>query len=503
MKSAPILQNGRDVGWYAAALGLSVLAVLLSQWLGLAILALLVAVPLGFYLFWRWPETGVYLILALVSFGNEYSQTEWGVRSAADLATIYNLRLIPGLTASLFDLIFVAVLAAWLGRKLLKREAMIWPARRVRLPLVLCLGFVFYGTVLGLYHLPDGFELYHILRELRPFVYLTLMLVMTVDILTRRGQVNGLWWAIVLFAAARGGQGVIRYALGIGRWYYGSQMVYYDYADTILLLAGMVLLLTWLLGQRRWPLSTLALLGAAVVPMAFAFVYSFRRSFWLGAAASLAFLFFYTNNRERWRYLILAGVGGVILLGLVLATGQLDLVEQPVPSITDTQEDSSNYFRLFDTENALNAIYESGTLGLGFGSRYEIVTTVYWLNDFISHVSRASHNGYLYVAMKMGLLGLLSWSLFWLMNLSVCWRLLRHSYSEYRSIGLAVSVILITCALANTFLPLYYNLRPLLMLAAFCSLALAAYQQPKIGSLPDLPGVPHEQVLTKGNENSE
>lgn len=479
MKRMTLTQNGRDVGWYAAAIGLPVVAVLLSQWLGLAILALFIALPIGFYLFWRWPETGVYLILVLVSFGNEYSQTEWGVRSAADLATIYNLRLIPGLTASLFDLIFVAVLAAWLGRKLLKKEAMIWPARRVRFPLLLCLGFVFYGTVLGLYHLPDGFELYHILRELRPFIYLMLMLVMTVDILTRRGQVDGLWWAIVCFAAARGLQGAIRYAAGIGRWYYGSQMVYYDYADTLLLLAGMVLLLTWLLGQRRWSLPRLALLGAAVVPMAFAFVYSFRRSFWLGAAASLALLFFYTNNRERWRYLILAGVGGAILFGLVWGTGQLDLVVQRVASITDTQEDSSNYFRLFDTANALNAIYESGTLGLGFGSRYEIVTTVYWLNDFISHVSRASHNGYLYVTMKLGLWGLLSWSLFWLMNLSVCWRLLGHERGRDRHIGLAVTVILITCALANTFLPLYYNLRPMLMLAVFCSLALAAYQQEK------------------------
>ena len=220
--------------------------------------------------------------------------------------------------------------------------------------------------------------------------------------------------------------------------------------------------------------------------MVFSFVFSFRRSFWIGAAASLGLLFFYANNRERWRYLALVSVGGVVLLGLVLVTGQLDLVVQRVASITDTQEDSSNYFRLFDTENALNAIYESGTLGLGFGSRYEIVTTVYWLNDFISHVSRASHNGYLYVAMKMGLLGLVSWSFFWLMNLSVCWVLLRHSRGRYRHIGLAVSVILIACALANLFLPLYYNLRPLLMLAIFCSLAIAARKQ---ALMPDSPTV--------------
>jgi len=477
MRSETMRQNWGEYGWYAAAITLSVVAVLLNQWLGLAALLLLMALPLGIYLFWRWPEIGVLLILVLISFGNEYSQTEWGVRSSSELATIYNQRIISALPVSVFDLIFVAVLTAWLGRKLVKKEPMIWPARRVWFPMLLCLGFVFYGTVLGLYHLPDGFELYHILRELRPFAYLLLMLVMTVDIITWRGQVELLWWAIILLAAARGVQGIIRYMLGIGRWYYGSQMIYYDYSDTILLLAGMVLLFTWLLRQRRWHLPTLVWLGLAIAPMAFSFVFSFRRSFWIGAAASLGLLFFYANNRERWRYLALASVGGVVLLGLVLATGQLDLVVQRIASITDTQEDSSNYFRLFDTENALNAIYESGTLGLGFGSRYEIVTTVYWLNDFISHVSRASHNGYLYVAMKMGLLGLVSWSLFWLMNLSVCWVLWRHSRGRYRHIGLAVSVVLIACALANAFLPLYYNLRPLLLLAVFCSLAIAARKQ--------------------------
>ena len=486
MNSETMTQNWREYGWYAAAVALSVAAVLLSQWLGLLVLVLFIALPVGIYLFWRWPETGVYLILALVSFGNEYSQTEWGVRSSSDLSTIYNRRILPGLTVSVFDLIFVLVLAAWLGRKLIKKEAMIWPARRVWLPMLLCLGFVFYGTVLGFYYLPDGYELYHILRELRPFVYLLLMLVMAVDVITWRGQVETLWWAIILLAAARGVQGVVRYGLGIGRWYYGSQMVYYDYSDTILLLAGMVLLFTWLLRQPRWHLPTLALLGLAAAPMAFSFVFSFRRSFWIGAALSLVLLFFYTNNRERWRYLTLASVGGVILLGLVLVTGQLDLVLQRVTSITDTQEDSSNYFRLFDNENALNAIYESGTLGLGFGSRYEIVTTVYWLNDFISHVSRASHNGYLYVAMKMGLLGLVSWSFFWLMNLSVCWLLLGQSRGRYRHIGLAVSVILIACAQANFFLPLYYNLRPLLLLAIFCSLAIAARKQ---ALMPDSPTV--------------
>ena len=485
--------NRYEYGGYAAVIGLAVAAVLLGQWFGLAALLLLAAVPVAFYLFYRWPETGVFLILALVSFGNEYSQTDWGVRSAADLATIYNRQIIPGLTASVFDLIFAAVLAAWLGRKWLKREPFVWPARPLRLLLLLCLGFVFYSTILGLYQLPEGFELYHILRELRPFVYLLLMLVMAVDIISLRGKVEILASLIVVLALARGLQGIVRYLLGVGRWYYGSQMIYYDYSDTILLLAGMILLFAWLLGQRRWQLPKLSLLGLAVMPMAFSFIFSFRRSFWIGTAVSLLLLFFYANNREKWRILALSSVGGVLLTGLVLITGQLELVTQRLASVTDTQEDSSNYFRLFDTENALNAIYESGALGMGFGSKYEVVATVYWLDDFISHVSRASHNGYLYVIMKMGLLGLLSWSVFWLMNVWLCFRLLAYENGRFRYIGLAVSVILTACAVANLFLPLYYNVRPLLLLAVFCGLVIAAQSQSRPLAASSAP-VGHERL---------
>ncbi|MCL4267503.1 MAG: O-antigen ligase family protein [Anaerolineae bacterium] len=477
MKQTAVPFNRDDLIWYGAALLTAVGGVLLGQWIGygagLALLAAVVLIPAGLFIFWRRPESSVFLILILVTFGSEYSQTEWGVRSADQLTTIYNRRILPGVIASLFDLIFVAILALWAGRKWLRREPLAWLPRRLWLPVLLSLAFTFYAAILGFYRLPQGYELYHIMRELRPFVYALVLLVTAVDVMTTRGKVYFLWRFIILLAFARGIQGIIRHYLGIGRWYYGTTMVYYDYADTILLLAGIGFLVVWLLGQNRWRLSSLALFGLAVAPMIYSFVFSFRRSFWIGTAVSLALLLFLINRSEKWRYLALAGSGILALAALILLSGQLDLVSQRIVSVTDTQNDPSNYFRIFDTENALNAIYESAGLGMGFGSRYRVVASIYWLHDFISHVSRASHNGYFYLAMKMGLLGLLSWTLFWLANLSICLALLP---GRFRHLGLGVGLVLMASAVANLFLPLYYNLRPMLMLSLFCALAISAWK---------------------------
>jgi O-antigen ligase len=195
-------------------------------------------------------------------------------------------------------------------------------------------------------------------------------------------------------------------------------------------------------------------------------------------------LFFYAGRREQRRYLWLTGLAAPVIAVaamILLGTASFALVGQRVRSITDAQHDPSNYFRVLDTENALNAVYESAGVGMGFGSRYRIVATVPWLAAFIQHVSRASHNGYLYLAMKMGLLGLLSWTWFWLANMGVCLGIARRTDGRFRHIGLAVTLVLIACAVANLFLPLYYNLRPMVLLALFCGLAIAAGQVERNG----------------------
>jgi O-antigen ligase len=501
MNAIPWPTRRREVLGIGAAVIIAVLAVIFAiapgYQVGLANLVALLLLPLALVIFLRRPEIAIYLVFLLLAFFNEYSQTEWGVRSADQLSTLYNWRIVPGLIASVFDLFFAGLVGLWLIRKWLLREPLVWPPRLLWLPIILCLAFVGYATILGLFRLGHGFELYYILRELRPFVYGLVMMVMTIDILTLRATATSLWRLIVVVALLRGIQGVIRHYLGIGRYYYGTTMIYYDYADTILLLIGLSFILTWLLGTgmarsgrpagareaatgkggpvwRMGHRGRLLAAGLVMLPIAYSFIYSFRRSFWIGAAASLVLLPLLANRRERSRYFRLLVAGGLTLVLLVVATGQTALVTQRIWSVTDTERDSSNFFRVLDTENAVNAVYQSAGLGMGFGSRYEPVVTVYWLSDFIQHVSRASHNGYLYVAMKMGLAGLIAWILFWLANLKISWALTK--ISRYRALGLGVIITLVASGVANLFLPLYYNLRPLMLLAILCGLASAAWK---------------------------
>ncbi len=484
----PVIVHKHDIPLLIGVVLVALVWVLGLTEIGLPVLALLLltlAVPIGISLIFSKPEIIVYLLLVLVSFSAEYSQTQWGIRSADQLATLYNWRIIPSLTASAFDFLFAALMALWLIRKWLLRERFIWPPKFVWIPLAVSAGFTFYALIIGLFRLQLGFELYHILREFRPFLYGIVVYIVTIDIITGRFKVETLWRLVMFLAVIRGVQGIVRHYLGIGRSYYGTTMVYYDYSDTILLLAGLSFLLTWALGRRNLKLKTLVIVALAAIPIIYSFIFSYRRSFWIGSALALSLLFIFLNGREKYRYLTVAGLGVVAVLAFILVdpSDALTLVGQRIASVTDTQSDPSNYFRVLDTRNALNAVYQSAAIGMGFGSRYQVISSVYWLSDFISHVSRASHNGYLYITMKMGLLGLISWSLFWASNLAVCFILIKERYGRYRQIGLGVSVVLFACAVANLFLPLYYNLRPMILLAILSGLAIAAWHLQKQSEL--------------------
>ena len=108
---------------------------------------------------------------------------------------------------------------------------------------------------------------------------------------------------------------------------------------------------------------------------------------------------------------------------------------------------------MLDTKNAINFIYESGALGAGFGSRYDIIYTTDWLNDFIEHVSRASHNGYLYILMKTGLIGFISWTLLWATVFFASLFLVKASKQTNSWILSAIASVLIISAVANMFYP--------------------------------------------------
>jgi O-antigen ligase len=265
-------------------------------------------------------------------------------------------------------------------------------------------------------------------------------------------------------------------------------MIYFDFSDSLALAFGLCLVAAWWAGRCRSELWNTAAVVAGAAVMGFSFVFSFRRSFWLGLAAGLAVLAWRAPWSERRRLAALAAasvLGIAVVIGgvravqpLVAATpaGALDsqvrAVGQRVASIANTTSEPTNRFRVFDTLNATNAVLKSSGLGAGFGSRYDVVWSDEQQREFLEHVSRLSHNTYLYLAMKMGVLGLIAWA--WLFCELLVQVLASRAGSSMRAVTEAVAATLVTAGVAALFMPLAYNVRPMVLLALTCGLGLAA-----------------------------
>jgi hypothetical protein len=85
---------------------------------------------------------------------------------------------------------------------------------------------------------------------------------------------------------ARAAIGTIRHIGGGGRWYQGDRMVYFDGIDSVLFLGAAAVLALVVIRSPRPRTVVLGLLGVA--PLVYAFVFSYRRSVWLGAVVAVA-----------------------------------------------------------------------------------------------------------------------------------------------------------------------------------------------------------------------
>lgn len=362
------------------------------------------ALAVVFFVNARRPGVGLLLVFTVVCFFPEYSQTEWNIWSADDFRSLYNYRPVTFITASVFDYLFLVLCLGWLigllrGKKL--RPSVLpykWPF------------FCYLGMVIiGLAH---GFiartETYYALREFREMIYFAILAFVIVAVGDLHLVERWTQFAVGL-ACIRGVEGVGRFWLGIGKEYYGYRTVYYDPGESWLFTIFVLLVVGWVVsthGVFRGPRKLLLLF---LPPVALSFVLSFRRSAWVGLLGALFFSALYMRGRQRLKVAFsMVGLAIVLFWALMnwsqVFPDQVQLVLDRVKSVVDTEEDTSNTFRIVDAKNAFEAIVRSPLLGVGLGGRYELIHRPDGAADFrfMMHVSRTSHNGYLFLAMKLG-----------------------------------------------------------------------------------------------------
>jgi O-antigen ligase len=424
------------------------------------VLILLVLRPrFQYFLFW---------IFILVAWFPEFSQTE-DVYSAEDVQTIYNYRPISSITASAFDYMFAAIVVAWIFKYVLPNPRRLLDAPLARYMFALLAMWIF-NLLHGLFR---GNETYYALREFRCQAYFVLTFLMITTVCRELNNVQKFIKLNLVMAAFVGVYGVLRYFLGIGKEFMDQIIIYYDISDSIVLYTSLLTIASFAIEGTILKGKSF-LTTALAFPMIFTLLFSYRRGAWVGCFAGLLFLIFLYPERPRLRRLMFRRVftPAIVIILLIAAvpavrsTG-LDFVMTRVYSIFDVSEDSSNVFRIMDAMNALTSFTHHPIVGVGAGGRYDLeFTSQQVLMSFMEEVNRTSHNGYLYILFKTGIIGFLIYAAVYIRFFRQWFEVRTRSASPMERTALMAAGAIVTAILVNNITETVSDLlRPSLLLA--------------------------------------
>lgn len=161
--------------------------------------------------------------------------------------------------------------------------------------------------------------------------------------------------------------------------------------------------------------AVLAVLGLNSVSM----LLTFERTFWVGAVVAVAFASLRLSGRSRVRALIwtpLAALLGVAALA-ALAPTELVTARERLLSINQYGSDNSLRYRVIESRHVVAKVHEHPIIGSG------LADTIWWGRPYAGVPPQSyafSHNGYLWMAWKLGIP--LTLLLFALILLAIFWR---------------------------------------------------------------------------------
>jgi O-antigen ligase len=472
-KSVVANKAGSLGGWELAAMlsslaSIVALGLFIPTWYLLPfVLLTLAAVLTVLFASVRFPYL-LFLTFAAIAWFPEFSQTAY-VQTAQEAPSLYNYQLIPGITASGFDYLFGAIVLVWLLRYIVPNPRTVLEAPFAGAMLAFLAVWVF-NFLHGLWL---GNETYYALREFRVGAYFVLTYLMIVTTCGRMQCVRQFIKLSVVMAWLSGVYGIVRYFLGMGKEFGEVRLIYYDGADSIVLYIAMLIIISF--AVEGVVIKGKALLMTVTLPIVFTFLFSYRRGPWVAFTVGLAFLvMFYPGQtqlrRNLFRRVLVPAVLVILLFAAVpsLRNSGLSFLVARIQSIFDVSEDPSNVFRILDARNALVTFSRHPIIGVGAGGHYDIEFAAEQpeIMRFMEEVNRTSHNGYLYILFKAGIIGFAIYVVIFGKFLR-CWFQTRKRVAgaTERAVFMALGAIIVAFLMNTVTEPVTDNLRPAMLLA--------------------------------------
>ncbi len=240
--------------------------------------------------------------------------------------------------------------------------------------------------------------------EFRGIIYLPLLFFLATSILNSEAKITRFLWFMLALSCLRALYGVYRFVTGPSLPGAGQYTLLHP-ADGLLLMVMVTVALAWSL-RGRLSGAKVRILGLLSAPMLFTVAFSYKRGIWLALGISLLLLALLLPARQKMAIALVAGtIGLACLAGGYLGFEPVSFLGTRLSTIAEPTATSelSYTFRYIEARNVLRTMGEHPVLGVGFGQPYI---------RYLSHpfdellAPYVTHNGYLYVWMKMGIPGL-------------------------------------------------------------------------------------------------
>jgi O-antigen ligase len=226
------------------------------------------------------------------------------------------------------------------------------------------------------------------------------------DVLTTERAIRSVFGALVLVAAGIAIVNLVEYRASTlaanylwqlwgGRQVFGGSLFF----------GSSVLLSSWYIHHRGYGQRLLVGIGFAATALALSFTFS--RGFWIGGMLGILTIFFLLEAQRRYQ-LILTSALGIVVLATVIQLMAGDVGQTVLRALairlstsTDVARDISLSNRLAESRAALEAVRESPIVGHGYGASF----LHYNLINEITERSIYVHDSYVYMLLKVGILG--------------------------------------------------------------------------------------------------
>lgn len=356
----------------------------------------------------RQPRYGLYLIVFLTFIGDRVL-TIW-YPFLTNFSSHENPMFIhDSVIVNPFETYLVLTFLSWFVRAAVTRKLrffwgeLFWPA-------ILFLGFILFSFVYGVTR--NG-NLNVALWEIRPIVYLPVMLVLTSNMITDRRHVNVLMWLIMISIFLKGITGTIYVATELQWDIHRVESITEHSAAVHFNSLFLYTLGAWIFKDS---IKKRILLPLMSVPVLISFLSTQRRASYLVlllAMLMVAVVLFHEKRKLFWRVIPAALIIFVVYAAVfwnsqgAIAMPIRALKSQIAPQQTSARDKASDVYRINENFNIISTIRRAPITGIGFGHMFDMVVLLPDISFFVWY-RYVTHNSILWIWMNAGIGGFLS-----------------------------------------------------------------------------------------------